>query len=388
MEERGQSTDRGNKALSIQYTNNQIKDLQEEKEHLEHERNIEIENSTKPRRVSHGNRILSSIFSFARRRKSKHASGAEKTTPEAQRGTNSKPRKEPSVLERNGARDQSSSSKLEQSNASIKKNNEKMDAQNLGRGNSVDSTVYSGAYDRIIDLAGFSNSNHRQTRGVDLHQKTNLVDRSYNAALQQTSAMGCDSFEIAIYHPNRRLKRRFWNQGEVLKSMAWLKRENTKGSDIYIKPGNNKNEGIILLENLSKKSISELKTREVEPALILETSPKKYEAWIKLSSHEIPLEIASLATKKLYSAVEGKGYIPSFHSFGRLAGFTNKDPSIASMFGHPSWVLCREASGKKATASQKVLKVTEKIKARQDKEQMIRYISSIEMAKKGYSKTK
>jgi len=68
-------------------------------------------------------------------------------------------------------------------------------------------------------------------------------DRSYLAARRQLDAMGVERFEVGIRDQAGRMLIRTWSKSETLESMAWLKRENAKGADVYVRPAGETNAG-------------------------------------------------------------------------------------------------------------------------------------------------
>ncbi|MBL2509546.1 DNA primase, partial [Klebsiella pneumoniae] len=76
---------------------------------------------------------------------------------------------------------------------------------------------------------------------------------------------------------------REWSAAEVLQNTPWLKRMNAQGNDVYIRPAEQERHGLVLVDDLSEFDLDDMKAEGREPALIVETSPKNYQAWVKVA---------------------------------------------------------------------------------------------------------
>ena len=105
-------------------------------------------------------------------------------------------------------------------------------------------------------------------------------DRTYLAVRRQLEAMRCDSYEIGIRDQAGRMMQRTWSRADVLKAVPWLKRENAKGADIYVRPatGDGQNAGLVLLDDLTLGAIDRMKAEGYKPAAVIETSPNNFQA--------------------------------------------------------------------------------------------------------------
>ena len=175
------------------------------------------------------------------------------------------------------------------------------------------------------------------------------LDRTYLAVRRQLQAMNCHAHEVGIRDRQGRMMTRTWTSAEVLKSVAWLKRENAKGADIYIRPAGEQNPGLILVDDLNQAQLERMKAKGVEPAAVVETSPENYQAWVRLTDHPLSPEVATTASKGIAAYFEADPNSADWRHFGRLAGFTNRKPQHTTETGHNPWVLCHEASGKQAS---------------------------------------
>lgn len=180
-------------------------------------------------------------------------------------------------------------------------------------------------------------------------------DRTYLAVRRQLNGMGCISYEVGVRDKQGRMLSRTWSKEEVLKAVPWLKRENAKGADIYIRPGGDDNQGLVLVDDLSVGQVERMKAAGFPPAVLVETSPQNHQAWVRLSESPLNPRVASFASKALAKRYDGDPNSADWRHFGRLAGFTNRKPQHVSEAGSCPWVLCHEAPGHVATSGQRLV---------------------------------
>jgi len=138
---------------------------------------------------------------------------------------------------------------------------------------------------------------------------------------EQLRAMGCERFDLGIRRDAGEMI--LWEeQGfiEIEEAIKWLRHENGKGAHIYIRPAGT--HGLSLIDDLTADGIERLKADGFQPAVVVETSPNNFQAWL---NHGQVLETA-LSTRAAKALVERFGGDPSsadWRHFGRLAGFTN-----------------------------------------------------------------
>jgi RepB DNA-primase from phage plasmid len=77
-----------------------------------------------------------------------------------------------------------------------------------------------------------------------------------------------------------------------------------------------------LIDDLSSEAIERMKAEGFEPAIVVETSPNNFQAWL---NHGQILDAAAgtRAAKQLAERFEGDPSSADWRHFGRLAGFTN-----------------------------------------------------------------
>lgn len=193
-----------------------------------------------------------------------------------------------------------------------------------------------------------------------------MHDRTKTAVTRQLKGMGCDLYEVGVRHPERGMLNREWSAAEVLKSLEWLKRENVKGCDIYIRPARSGQSRLILVDDLPLNTITRMTASDHAPAVTVQTSPGNYQAWVKLNDHApaaVRREVARLLART-YGADPNSA--DSAH-YGRLAGFTNRKPHHMDGLGRSPFVLLDTYNGKAAPAAHDLARAAQEA-AERDKE--------------------
>jgi hypothetical protein len=173
------------------------------------------------------------------------------------------------------------------------------------------------------------------------------MGRTNDAVTRQVVAMGANEFEVGLYKPDGAGKGetpmipRTWSMQVVLRSIPWLRLQNRNGRNIYIRPRGEHN--LSLVDDLSAESIDRMKTQGFRPALVVETSPANFQAWLK---HSRPLskELSTAAARELAREFGGDLGAADWRHFGRLAGFTNRKEKYETDGLFP-FVLLRQANG-------------------------------------------
>ncbi|MEE8057834.1 MAG: MobQ family relaxase, partial [Pseudomonadales bacterium] len=330
MEQRGIETERGQVALGIEHTNAQIIELSQYREALDYGRTVQIKASQEYRGAGQRDRAVGVSISLSDGRDTGGLGPAEQSLPGESRSSGS--------VESSSTTSQSPQAELEDLLADARR-------QHCDSG---------GAVDRIVALARTEDTDSSGDNLV-LSQAQQPIDRCYLAVRRQLNAMGCERYEVGIRDSDGRMMPRKWTESEVLKSVGWLKRENAKGSDIYIRPAGS--QGIVLVDDLTRGSLTAMREQGFTPALVTETSPQNYQAWIRLSDSPLEPHVATCASKTLAKQYNADPSSADWGHYGRLAGFTNRKPAHITDTGRNPWVLCHESSGRKAPRGEDLVKV-------------------------------
>jgi hypothetical protein len=180
------------------------------------------------------------------------------------------------------------------------------------------------------------------------------MDRTYLAVRRQLQGMNCQEYEIGIRDATSgKMMSRQWSPEEVLKSVLFLKGMNSKGNDIYIRPL--KSEGLLLVDDLGIGTLNQMDEDGLNPAAIIQTSPMNYQAWVRITTEELPAEIATTAAKILAEKYQADKNSADWRHYGRLAGFTNLKP----IYNRP-YVLAERCNGKLAPQREQLLEQARK----------------------------
>lgn len=179
-------------------------------------------------------------------------------------------------------------------------------------------------------------------------------DRTAQAVARQLQAFGVDRVDIGIRDGQQGKKMsRVWTPQEVLDQLAWLKRMNAQGNDIYVKPAGD--HGLVLVDDLSPTALDRLKGHGFDPAVVTETSPGNLQAWLKVSPDPLEVRTRTVIARGVAQKFGGDLNSADAHHYGRLAGFTNQKPQHQMANGLQPFVLLREWSGQVMTKAHDLL---------------------------------
>jgi hypothetical protein len=307
IEAKGIQTERGYRALEIEQANEKITALSNQLEKTTHERDYAITPSQKRRTTGERDRTISPELSDTFGRSTADLGRDQQDDAGAWRTVQQPDRDSTPELGRRSIESPESSRQPEQG-----RGEDGMDSLLFVRG---DWNNFSDARDRIVSLAsvtqcaGAEHDGHEGRSGTPetghsriskAHENTMTPpDRTYLAVRRHLEAMHCDHYEIGIRDRDGKMLIRNWSQDETLKSVAWLKRENAKGADIYVRPAGDKNQGLILVDDLNQATIARMKHDDYAPAAVVETSPLNYQAWVRLTNEPLAPELATAVSKAM-----------------------------------------------------------------------------------------
>jgi hypothetical protein len=117
--------------------------------------------------------------------------------------------------------------------------------------------------------------------------------------------------------------KREWSKPELVKSIAWLKRMNARGSEVFIRPAGP--HGLVLLDRLKADDLEAMRHKGFEPAVVVESNPGVFQAWVALSGRPITDEVRQFAAEGLARGFGATLPAATANGFGRLAGLTFND---------------------------------------------------------------
>lgn len=367
MEARNIKTERGSKLLAI-HERNEARELERK---ITHERNRENPAGEERERDGGRARVNGSIHGEVERRPERDLGGAEEHSQlraqhdreqqhETERlhpdGSHGSPEHRKAVQELPGGTAQSS---------------QELHLEDVANGNAGELPRWGGSRDRIMALAEAVEANrgrsssleqggeHLQQPGPGKEAATQKADgmaratskaqdRTAQAIERQLKAFGCRRYEVGIREQSTgRMLNREWTAEQVKENAAWLKRQNAQGNDIYIRPSKDEPHGLVLVDDLKKEALARMKADGYAPALITETSPGNFQAWVKLPG-AAQEDTRKEAARELAKAYEGDPMSADARHYGRLSGFTNQKPKHRNIFGQQPYALARDTSGQEA----------------------------------------
>ena len=206
------------------------------------------------------------------------------------------------------------------------------------------------------------------------------MDKTTEAVVRQIRAMGSDVFEVGLFKPNAGpdepvMLPRTWDVDALLRSIPWLRHQNRDGRNIYIRPSGEHN--LTLVDDLTQQSVVEMKRVGFDPAVVFETSPANYQAWVK-HPDVLSKEEGTVATRALATQFGGDFGAADWRHFGRLSGFTNrKEQYRDGATGLFPFVRLIEANGQ---GYPKETRFIAEVKATVEQERQIRERQSQQMA--------
>ena len=159
--------------------------------------------------------------------------------------------------------------------------------------------------------------------------------------------MACEVFEVGLFKPTATGKEpvmlpRSWDSDTLLRSVSWLRHQNRDGRNIYIRPKGEHN--LSLVDDLNTEKVQAMKAAGFCPALVIQTSPGNFQAWLK-HPETLGKEVSTAAARTLAERFGGDRGAADWRHFGRLAGFTNRKEKYRSESGLYPFVLLTEHSG-------------------------------------------
>src|SRR5713101_1445733 len=165
------------------------------------------------------------------------------------------------------------------------------------------------------------------------------------AVIKQSRAMGAKTFEIGLFDPTAAqglMLPRVWDLDTLLRSVSWLRLKNAEGRNIYIRPSGE--HSLSLIDDATIQVIERLKSEGFAPAIVLETSPGNFQAWLH-HGQILPKHLSTLAARLLASRFGGDLASADWRHYGRLAGFTNRKDKHRKTDGTFPYVRLHEATG-------------------------------------------
>lgn len=160
----------------------------------------------------------------------------------------------------------------------------------------------------------------------------------------QLRAMGCERFDLGIKRDaGEMILREGQGAVEIEEAIKWLRHENAKGAHIYVRPAGL--HALSLIDDLSAEAIERMKAEGFEPAVVVETSPDNFQAWLN-HGQVLAAPASTRAAKALVERFGGDPSSADWRHFGRLAGFTNPKRERQLPSGLRPFARLRSATGR------------------------------------------
>jgi hypothetical protein len=176
-----------------------------------------------------------------------------------------------------------------------------------------------------------------------------MSDLTQKVVTRQAEAMGVDIFEVGLYKPavegkpnEPEMLPRTWDKATLLRSVGWLKHQNSHGRNIYIRPKGEHH--LSLVDDLTGEAIQRMKSEGFQPAVVVETSPGNFQAWLNHGRILSRAESTS-AARTLAEKFGGDRGAADWRHFGRLSAFTNRKRKYQTEGGLYPFVRLIESSG-------------------------------------------
>ncbi len=174
-----------------------------------------------------------------------------------------------------------------------------------------------------------------------------MTDRTLEAVTKQIQGMGCEVFEVGLFNPTANANEpvmipRNWDTEALLRSVPWLKYQNRNGRNIYVRPQGEHR--LSLIDDLWAADILNMKASGFTPAVVVQTSPNNFQAWVK-HPEVLDKEVSTAAARELAKRFGGDPGAADWRHFGRLSGYSNRKDKYRGSDGLYPFVRLMESSG-------------------------------------------
>ena len=152
------------------------------------------------------------------------------------------------------------------------------------------------------------------------------LDATISAVRQQIVAMGCELCEVGVFRAatagtDANMLLRVWDQNTLLRSVPWLQAQNHDGRHIFIRPKGEHN--LSMVDDLTADAVAAMDREGFDPAVVVETSPSNFQAWLK-HPEQLDKQISTATARALAERFRGDAGAADWRHFGRLSGFFNR----------------------------------------------------------------
>ena len=185
------------------------------------------------------------------------------------------------------------------------------------------------------------------------------VNTTRDVAFRQIRAMGVTLFEVGLFKPDDQrgdkeaaMIPRTWDVESLVRSIPWMRLQNLQGRNIYVRPKGEHD--LSLVDDLKPDAVHRMAANGFNPAVLVETSPGNFQAWLK-HPKTLSKEVSTAAARALAGRFGGDRGAADWRHFGRLAGFTNRKLKYQSAEGFFPFVRLIAAPGSTYSAADRFL---------------------------------
>lgn len=159
-----------------------------------------------------------------------------------------------------------------------------------------------------------------------------MKDITSQLVARYINSLQAQFYDMAFIHANENVDtlkiRLTYTPQQLLKAVEYMKKMNMDNYHIYCRPVGLQ---YILPDDIEFSKLSDL--AKLKPCLLIETSPKNYQAWLKLKNCPTDYESALTITRELQIRLDSDKAAVSPKQVGRLPGFTNRKPKYKNRNG-------------------------------------------------------
>ncbi|MBV8903103.1 MAG: hypothetical protein JOZ22_05655 [Acidobacteriia bacterium] len=129
--------------------------------------------------------------------------------------------------------------------------------------------------------------------------------------------------------------------------IRFLRARNRNGYDVFFRPfvpGRNSGYILVDLDDARCAVLDAMFDNGHEPCVVTETSPGRFQAWVRISMTPLPFATATAIARQLARLYQADRASADGRHLGRLAGFTNQKPQRRLVTGLAPWVKVQYAA--------------------------------------------
>ena len=147
------------------------------------------------------------------------------------------------------------------------------------------------------------------------------MQRTIEAIEKHLSAIPSPLYEVGVFfpateeRPDSKMLLRTWDKAALLKSVPWLRAKNAEGAAIYIRPEGE--HAFSLVDDLNSDSVKRMGKEGFNPAIVIETSPGNFQAWLN-HGDALDKRTSTVAARALAERFGGDPGAADWRHFGHV----------------------------------------------------------------------